>query len=558
MDFKLSNDLRGRLEMTLKGIFPEDEVSIGCDIFEKLINISESNSDFNKEYGKILNAVDVFDINEISHVIRIEGLFRKITVLKKFPLVNKNGKDCTMVDFYNMIGFYDWLNDDKVKKARSHDKVNKDNVSNDKNGDGFKLNTADVSCYLDCPYHIKSYIMVYQVRNNLAHSNLIKMNLQKMIDIITDYFTVCIDQCLKNKKLINDYYESELLDNKIDYIKFVEKPLKNIKEFNDKFLPLLWYNEQDKEFSNEIFSAVKFVGEPGMGKTTRMKKMYFDLVNEVVHKKKEMLPIWINLSELNNHSIMNLEELIKRELGDYAPHLELLLEKNKVAFFLDGYNEVFLNGLENTVKVRLANDIDNLRECYPKVVIAITDRDKNSIPKCMSQRDVQVFSFNGLNLCEIREYVKLKTNSDEEKKVFEYLDSEQSKWITDVKIIPSKLNNLIELLIDDIKPEQEDDFYDKYLDFVLEREKNVKKETRIDILIYMLRILANSFDDPDVEKSYTEIFDIWMEKCNSRIQLREINELFTLATELSILIPGNADGKYKFANSMYYYKIAMV
>lgn len=557
MVFCLSNDLKTSLELLLKDNFSNDEISRGFIIFENLINIADDVSNFNQEYGKVLNNVDIFNVSEISHILRVEGLFRKIDFLKQISLVDKNGRQYTLSHFYNEIGFYDWLNNKEVITARKQDEANKNNAYNKKDKEGFKLNEANDSCYLNCPYHIKSYINVYQIRNKLAHSSSLEINLQKEIEIVTDYFIVCIDQCLKNEDLINDYFENELLNYKIDYTKFVENPFNKIKEFNDKFLPLLWFNERNEVFSNEISYAVKFVGEPGMGKTTRMRKMYFDLVDEVKNKKKNILPIWINLSELNNQNIIDLEELIVRELGEFAPHLKLLLKKGRVALFLDGYNEIFLNTNDNTIKIRLANDIDNLRENYPSVRIAITDRDKKSIPKCMSQRDVQVFSFDRLTLNEMQDYVKMKTNPDDTKKILEYFDSEQAKWLENVKIIPSKLNSLIELLNDDIKPEEEVDFYDKYLDFILEREAQEKKETRLNILKYLLYILANDMKGPDDEKSLNEIYNIWIEKCQLKLDFKEIDELFRLATELSILVPGNINGKYRFANETYYYKLGM-
>jgi hypothetical protein len=368
---------------------------------------------------------------------------------------------------------------------------------------------------------------------------------------------VYLDQCIQNADLINDYFNKELTST-IDYVSFAEAQEKLInprQDFNQNYVQLRWVDDtMHHTFIYDFQSSTKFIGEAGIGKTTQMKKMFLSLVEQIrSNPEMQILPIWINLANLTKENL-SLEQKIKEMLGEEtAPLYELLLKHGMLALFLDGYNEV----LDDTVKVSLANEIDNMihRE-YPNVPIAMTDRRKISNPPCLTGRgDVPVIVYECEALSEdmIRKYVELKATDNTRKSLLDYLDSPDSHWMRNTPVIPAKLESLIALMSSGSKPLSEDDFYGKYLDYILDRERNEKKDMRISTLVELLQILAEHMDKDESEMERRKITDFWLHEGYTGTRDVAI-DYFVLAYELGILTTGSNDRAFKFRYKQYYYK----
>lgn len=518
MFYKMTPEFIGDLKSLLGEVFADDELSKGIEAFENLINIAADKTYFDQNYGEFLNRTKLYDPEwDVYTGCRLEEFLRKIETIK-----GTDTEGLTLNDFYVRLGLY----------------LDEEDVTDDEEG-------------LQYSSH---YVVAYRLRNRMkTRDNTSEDDYVANIEKIKSLFVVYIHQCIINYELINASYERELLEDKIDYAMFVKSRIESLSSFEQDFMQLDWFDETNELFSNDFRSSVKFIGEAGMGKTTQMKKMFLDLVEQVSNGNRKILPIWIDLSELSELEDVLLETKIKQSLGEYEQYYSILLRSNAIALFLDGYNEVLTKDMQDIVKRKLASDIDEIHTNFPEVFIAMTDRCKKSNPPCL-QKNIAVYTFNGLSRDEMTDYIKLKADPASVDSILAYIDSDNSNWLDNSTIIPAKMNSLISLMSEGITPEDEDDFYDKYLDFILEREELEKKETRIDDLKYLLYVLAQEMNHPTDEKNQNEIIKLWLSEGHVG-DLAETRRLFKLAVELPVLVPGSNDKVFKFAYPQYFYKL---
>ncbi len=551
---KLRENLKNNLTSLLGSAFSYDEYQKGFLAFEKLLCIEDKSSSFNQDYAEYLNGLnDNFKTWDAGACCELEGFLEKIERLK-----GQDTEGVYLIDLYTRLGFYDWLNEEDVKKARALDPINSSNADNRPGCGGFHFmmgekNFVDASIYKDCGHFFANYITAYQLRNGPKAHDMAVGSFSKKIEYITSLFIVYLDQCLKNYDLINTRADDDILNKAINYVDYSNERLEDLGDFNKHFLQLEWFDENNSVLDCHFTRCVKFIGEAGLGKTTQMRKMYYTALEEVSNGSLEALPVWINLSDMSGTQDISLENKISESLSDYKDYYELLLEKNKIMLFLDGYNEVLTTDTKDAVKRNLARDIDEIHERYPSVFISMTDRMKKSNPRCLMD-NVSIYTYNGLSREQIKQYVKKKTDDSTSEIIIDYLNGDNSAWLGNSMIIPEKINSLIRLIKNNTLPTSEKDFYDRYLDFILERERRDKKETRIDDLMYLLYILSQELSGYDDEKTRNEIVKLWQSEGNVG-DLRETNRLFDLAVELPILIPGKSDNTFRFAFQQYYERI---
>lgn len=548
MPYKMTDSFKGDLKSLLMGVFKDEELNMGIKAFENLINIPIIENNFDQSYGKMLNESDLKSTDwDMKSVCRVEEFLKKIARIK-----DTFKEDTSLWEYYKQLGFDKWLDDPDIKRARALDPANKANAGNlkpEEGGKRFNLRDADAAKYKGCQHHFSHYIVAYQLRNEQSHEGASEVNYGEYIDKVTSLFVVYIDQCIRNRKLINDKYESiPISSDEIDYAMFAQHQWDLLNSF--KFIQLDWCAETDNLFEYDFQSSVKFIGEAGIGKTTQMKNMFKELLRQVLFHGKKILPVWLNLADFVKND--SLEGKIRESLGEYESYYPILLKKNAIALFLDGYNEALIKDEQDSAKRILAMDIDEIHNRFPEVLIAMTDRRRTSNPPCL-QKNVSVYTFNGLNRKKMIEYVKKVADSANQNNIITYLNSENSSWLGD-SAIPAQMNMLIDLLSEGITPEDESDFYDQYLDYVFYREANEKKETRIGVLKYLLSILTFEMNDSADGKTQFEIVELWLSKGHVK-DTKEAMDLFTLAIELPVLVPGSNDKTFIFAHKAYYHKM---
>ncbi len=553
---ELTHKFKDDIDHLVKEI-PEDEFKKGIIAFEQLINISDPTSNFNQELGVYLNEHDIHDEKyNIANLCRLEGILRKICRLQG---VNTEG--FMMQNLYTHIGFYSWLNDDEIKAARAKDEANSANAAN-LPGEGFSLRYADSQAYAGCPHYFMHYIIAYQFRNGgKAHDFPIDKDPIIRLSMIKSVMIVFLDQCIKNADLIGKKYLDEVLSTEVNFSEFAKKRINEIpdreREVLASFIQLDWSNNKDdKDIIKYDYSrCVKLYGEPGLGKTTQMREMYFRLLNDVKDGKKDILPIWIDLADFSfvDESDASLEAKISDTYPEIGKHYKELLENNKIAFFLDGYNEILSDDDYLKVKRKISLDIQDIHEDHPERFIAMTDRSVDSNPPCLSS-DVILYTCKGLTLKQMLEYAKAKAGEEISQKIDEYINGVDGEWFASLQVSPTKMNSLIDLIKNGNEPEDEEEFYEAYLEYVIDRERNEKKETRMSSLLDALGELTGIMNHESDEKRRSEIRNLWKD---SKIVGQEFDNYLRLASELGILVPGVGDNTYKFGCPQYYEAIKM-
>ncbi len=566
--FQLSNEFKDNLKGRLRRTIDKEELETGLEAFEKLLKIEtprdndDPDTDFNVKYGELLNKSDnaSLDFLRFDHRsgIRLEGFLKKLEMLKGNDI-----SGITLNTLYNRIGFFDKLNLSEVKQARAKDPENARNAGNERNKEGFKLAMADARQYQDCPGYFDSYIMVYQWRNPEFHG----VDYEPDQNTLNSLFIVYLDQCIINSQLINEQYnewvEKKVLGEAIDYKRYAEERIGQMAVFDERFVQLKWHTDhmEQAERSNAAFSIgfdkpVKFIGEPGLGKTTQMREVYYDKMKRVRDGQEKLLPVWVDLFRLQENGD-SLEEMIKQSLGEYEQYYELLLKKAAVMLFLDGYNEYIMNRANEEKKKKLAIDIDEIHRKYPDVFIAVTDRVKRSVPSYLSDNDTRIYVLDGMSEQEMKAYVQRKTEGIVREKLLAFLENEKSLWFREEEaVIPQKMENLIGFMErEDVIPENRNVFYQKYYDIVMNREADEKKETRIEHLKRLLRALVSGelIKSETDEADEDDILDFWQSRKN--LNWDEAEGFLRLAKQLHILTPGSAEGTLKFTYPEYYQKV---
>ncbi len=199
---------------------------------------------------------------------------------------------------------------------------------------------------------IYDYIVVYQLRNRIkAHDNPETFDFIEKMERIKSLFIVYMDQCIKNYDLICDYYEKEFIENNIDYVTFAQRYMPNSDELNEflsKFLQLNWKDDENQTFEYDYTKSIKFIGEAGMGKTTQMRRMYIELLKDIISGKTKKLPVWIELKNIVEETA-SIEGILNLTLKEYEHQYDLLFKNSVLVLFLDGYNEI----LEENIKRKI-------------------------------------------------------------------------------------------------------------------------------------------------------------------------------------------------------------
>ena len=519
--FSFSDTFKRKLWLSVKERMKSNvEFETSMVLLQKLINLEVQNDSFRESDILEMQNYDVYAGDNLKTVCRLEAFFHKLFQLKGMSVNDISGKECDLIGYYQALGYDVSTMEGDVKASLPKESEN----------------------------YFYDYALAYELRKMIGMNvdGINEMSISKQLDYYVATWVVYLNQCFVNKQVIEAQLDRLVL-KKIDFVAFAKQKKNEISEkelrcLTEYYVDLEWENGLNGDAPGEVVS-VKFVGEAGAGKTTRMLKKYYDCLLDVIEGKEEVLPLWIELKKLNGTEKYAIEEEVKKCLGAYAGLYKELLSANKVALYLDGYNEVLMDAADEdgTKKKKLAMDIDAIHRDYPGLEINVTDRSEKANPPCM-MKNVMVFKCKGISNDRIAEYCN--------KKKIEGLAETicNLRWISRINLTPGKLENLIELVMENRIPDGEHDFYEKYLEYILEREEVEKYETRISELRDFLSIFAEEITVATDGMKERELCDLWVE---NGIDRRGAKELLALAKQLPILEVGE-DNLVKFINQFYY------
>lgn len=163
--------------------------------------------------------------------------------------------------------------------------------------------------------------------------------------------------------------------------------------------------------------------------------------------------------------------------------VEELLETNELNLFLDGLNEIVEN---RESKKRKLQEIANIIEEYPDLSIILTDRfEFDSYQNNMF--NIPTYIIQKLDKSQINEFVEKYCNysSEQTTLVLEVINSKSR--IHELLMRPLILTRAIEIIkIDNDLPEKEGQIIEKFIDILLRREKDEKKDPLLNINSFKL------------------------------------------------------------------------
>lgn len=469
-DILFENFVESQISATLIGVF--------CKNFEQFI----------KKVYYVLEEGEFISIDNVLDHDKLQALTPFLTVLNRIKpiFLDSNNKDVDDCDFAAILN-----NEPKFKinpdtKTKTFKRLYPSHVSFDKYLDieDKELNEKFHNNFV--LYLIKAVILKneqsHQAPERSKISNLANLNTTLVAELwIINFFRKELVQSIKKESFKNKDFEN--------YITFeLEKYSKQNKKFVSLSLKELKNNKasETSNFIEDIFGdkhhRMRILGHGGSGKTTTIEYLlYHDLIKWRDNPAKCKIPVIIPLSNLK--STQTIIDYISNRINVDKQYIEELLETNDLILYFDGINEIVENRESKKNKLQ---EISFLLENYPQLKVIITDRyEFDSYQSDMF--NIPTFLIQKLNYDQINEFVK--KYCDNSIKLSEHVLSvlKSKTNIQELLLRPLVLTRAIEIIkSDNDLPEMEGQIIEKFIDSLLKREKNEKKDPLLNISYFKL------------------------------------------------------------------------
>jgi hypothetical protein len=299
------------------------------------------------------------------------------------------------------------------------------------------------------------------------------------------------------KELVISFKKDSL--KRKDFDEYINFEINRLKNQNSKFvsLNLKQLNDQENKGTNGFIedllplnsNRMRILGQGGSGKTTTLEfLLYKDALKWIASPTNSKIPVLLTLA--NIPSTETVLQTIAKKLNTGIEDIEELFETNEINIYLDGLNEIVETRESKKQKLQ---EIASLIDEYPQLSIILTDRfefdsyqsNMFDIPTCIIQK---------LDKSQINEFVEKYCyySSEQSAKVLEVINSKDS--IHELLLRPLILTRAIEIIkVDNNLPEKEGQIIEKFIDILLRREKDVKKDPLLNINNFklLLSFVAN-------------------------------------------------------------------
>ncbi|ADY51127.1 hypothetical protein Pedsa_0547 [Pseudopedobacter saltans DSM 12145] len=298
-----------------------------------------------------------------------------------------------------------------------------------------------------------------------------------IINFLKKELSIIIKKDNYKKKDFDDYINTEINRVKKQNSKFVSL---NLKQLSDKSSKI------NSGFIEDLLplnrNRMRILGQGGSGKTTTLEFLvYRDSIKWKENPTSSKIPVIIALANLS--ATQTIIDSIAKKLNIGLEDVEELLETNELNLFLDGLNEIVEN---RESKKRKLQEIANIIEEYPDLSIILTDRfEFDSYQNNMF--NIPTYIIQKLDKSQINEFVEKYCNysSEQTTLVLEVINSKSR--IHELLMRPLILTRAIEIIkIDNDLPEKEGQIIEKFIDILLRREKDEKKDPLLNINSFKL------------------------------------------------------------------------
>lgn len=466
----VENFIDGQLKDTSIGVF--------CKNFEQFI----------KKIYYILEENEFVDRENFMDNTKLQALGPFLSVLNKIkPLyLDKNNKDVHDIELASNNNGQPTFKINPQTGLKMYKRLFPDSINFDKYTEVEDQNLNDKFKNDFFLYLIKAVILKneqsHQAPKHNRISNIKNLNSTLIAELwIINFFKKELTTAIKK-----DSYKNKDLDE------YVKSEIERLKKQSSKFVSL-----NLKELTNQTVSGksgfiedlldtklnrMRILGQGGSGKTTTLEYLlYKDALNWIDNPSNSKMPIIISLANLSSNE--TIIQSIAKKINVETIFIEELLETNELKIYLDGINEIVENRELKKIKLQ---EISSLIEDYPKLSLVITDRyEFDSYQNNMF--DVRTFHIQKLSENQIQEFVEKYCNNSTEQSehVMNILKSKIN--IQELFLRPLVLTRAIEIIkFENELPEKEGQIIEKFLDLLLRREKDEKKDPLLNISNFKL------------------------------------------------------------------------
>lgn len=421
--------------------------------------------------------------------------------------------------------------------------------------------------YLGQEDYLYYYLTQYKYRNKKAH-DLIYLPQDELNLIVKAYLICLLDLCAKNREALNAAYQHKKrgeLFNMEAYCSTIIKQYEDQCAKGFKYVDINWadpnteltegYNAEELIELSKHTRHLKLTGVAGAGKTTALRHIEYLMAKKAAMNRAEgtnhPVPIFISLYTVISRPMI-LHQAFAEAAGIEIREVEAFFKNENICLLLDGYNEI----LDPETKVQFAKQTDQFAKIYPNVTIILSDRNMQDLFSCPVLVNAKSLRMIPITAEMMETYFRENCSSENTLKII--LDEMQADPYSFEEIdTPLKMNNLI--LCVEVQGAVPEDFVASYLEAVIRREREEKKDSNMDNMEWLLSAFAcalySRFDTttPHSERWMLKpIAFAVMNKFKNKLGLStpNVDKFIDLAINLDIL--RTEDQKIGFASPKYY------
>ena len=227
-----------------------------------------------------------------------------------------------------------------------------------------------------------------------------------VLQLINDYYTEYWDNKDVLLKLFEDKFTSSP-DKQIDLSKYLNLD-KKYKDYLDIFIePKVFINKENHGRKNRVKISIKKIiddeknyiisGDAGTGKTTYLKEIGNEIVNENKKKTRKVLPIFLKANRIaeNNYNIF---KSIETYITETNSQIEEIFDKYSIVVLIDSIDEFDIE-----IRDKLVKELNVLNEKNIRYVLA-TRNSQNLIKESIIE-NYQTASLHNFDLNQVRLYI---------------------------------------------------------------------------------------------------------------------------------------------------------
>ncbi|MBR2701607.1 MAG: hypothetical protein IKE77_05965 [Erysipelotrichaceae bacterium] len=457
----LNEEIRVWFRDRTKKILTEEYFNTAWDVFQKFLEENISYYDFERAIYEMYNA----------HHMKWKDHIQKFTNIEIYMKAVYN----TLIE-----NVYNVREDDSSKLHQFYKDIHKV-VPQDT-----LLNSVDIDTLTE--KNQKHYVIIYRLRNRLTHNSLeknIQLDEEDCLEYMTSMIVCYLDLAYEYRDEINRIYNTRQKASYLNIKQYADKVLADWSRYVSgfKYVDLQWSDDSSAnktmvQLANGNDRYVKLSGGAGSGKTTALMYLSSVLAGKIKAGSSQILPVYIPLARIIKEGKNMILTDTAHILNIKTDQVTDLLKDGDIFLLIDGLNEILDRFLRSDVDMA----IDEIVSRYTKCHVIVTDR---IIP--MKNDKAKKMFLKELTLEEKLNFFRHNCNDKEIMELIENRASNNSTVFIDLNK-PLLLRQFLEVTIQNREIPM--DMTSEYLEMLMEREMNDKKDPNIRYMNYYLEAIG--------------------------------------------------------------------